>query len=528
MATSELKIIISATDKASPSVKSLESSLGGLAKSVVSIYALKQGFDFLADSVKKAGKEEANLRTLQTVIENNGQAWSAVEKSLTSYIAKAEYNTMFTDEQIIPALTQLATFGFNASQSQNVLSSAMDLATAKGLDLQTSVTLLGKAYQGNTETLARYGIKAKDFNDLMGQVNSKFGGTAQQQMSTYEGNIHRLETSFDKLQKTIGTALVPSVNKFVLAMDTLLGGGKTPEVTGALKTLTEINEKHQLYVDILKGEKVLNREIIDGESVRINGVKVLIKDINDKAFLQKEIIRLTDEEKKAVIALGLEQKKQGDESKLSKQQEVEANDDYTTSLLDSEIWLNSQIEQAGKTLRANELEAEKVKNNELLQLAGASSQAITALGVATNSATLKGMGIVISGVQNAITAVNAMMTASGPVGFILGLLGFVTSAANTVSSLNQLAELENQNAALLETGNTGITTISNPETPRTTTSSSGVSSVERASAPTYYTFNSTYNINAGVMLGDEFTISETFKKLMANFDQQQKLTMSGA
>ena len=520
--SAELKIIISATDKASPSVKSLESSLAGLAKSVVSVYALKQGFDFLKDSVNKAALEEKNLRTLQTVIENQGESWDKVKGKVTSYITELERNTMFNDEQLIPSMKQLINAGMNTEQAMKSMNAVTDLATAKGIDLETSANLIGKAYMGNTDQLKRYGITATDFNDLMGKINQKFGGSAQKDMDTYAGSVKRLEQTIDANQKMIGNYWIPVLMKVNGLLDKVFGVDNTAKsqtemaIEGIVNQIFELNKRIKnmpaplSHWDMMFGSKEENDKKLGAYLKNIESLERAVKILQAKG-------RALKEQEKLENTVVLEQKKQEE-------------DEYVNDTLDSEIWLNQQIEQAGKTLRASELEAEKIKNDELLQLAGASSQAITALGVATNSATLKGMGIVISGVQNAITAVNAMMTASGPVGFILGLLGFVTSVANTASSLNQLDELEKKNAALLQTGNTGITTITNPEVVTSSGggSTSNVSSVERASNPVYYNISNTYNLNAGAVLGDEFNITEAFKKLMTKYDEQKALTLSGA
>lgn len=514
MATSELKIIISATDKASPAVKSLETQLAGLAKKVVGVYTLKQGFDFLKDSVNKAAAEEKNLRTLQTVIENQGESWKDVKVQVSSYISELERNTMYTDEQLIPSMKQLVNAGMNVKQAMSAMNAVTDLATAKGIDLETSANLIGKAYMGNTDQLKRYGIEADSFNELMAKVNSKFGGSARNDMDGYAGSVKRLETTIEANQKMIGVFWIPVLEKANTALDKLFGIEDKPLSSARVE---------QLKGQISDLEKQLNKIKDTAEF----GKETVISIYGREAVVSADRIKTMGE-----VLLNLrksleEEMKKEQEISMQKNQAIVDNTiESDNEILDHEIWLNNQIQQAGNTLKQNEIEAEKIKNQEIYNLWQASSQAMTALGVATNSATLKGMGIIINGVQNAINAVNAMMTASGPVGFILGLLGFVTSTANTVSSLNQLADLEKQNTALLETGTTGITTITQPET--TTTSSGGggtssVKTVERSAAPTYYNINNTYNLNAGVVLGEETIIDKAFKELMRRYDQQTAL-----
>jgi len=335
---------------------------------------------------------------------------------------------------------------------------------------------------------------------LMTQVNTKFGGSARADMNTYAGNVKKLETSFEALQKKIGTTLIPEVNKLVLALDTLLGGGTKIHQTQAEKSL-----------------EVINKTITALEQKGQTGTKAYRNLIN----AQQEWMLIVASETKKVND---ENKKQLDSKKQTNNEEMQSDYD----VIDWEIRLNEQATKAKLDADKIQLESEQLKWTEIANLAGATSGAITALGVATNSATVKGMGIVIKGVEGAINAVNAMMMASGPVQFILGLLGFITSTANTVSSLNQLDELEKQNQSLLQTGNTGITTIRKPEVVTSSGGGSSVQSVERASSPTYYTISNNFILQAGAVLGDEFNISEAFKKLMKKYDEQSALTMAGA
>jgi hypothetical protein len=600
VATSELKIILSATDKASPSIKGLEASLGNLVKGISAIYLLTKAFEVLQSSINAAAKEEQQLRTLQSVIENQGEKWSDLSENVSDYITTLERSTMFTDDQLIPSMKQLINSGMSAREAMNALATATDLATAKGIDLETSANLIGKAYMGNTEALKRYGIQADDFNGVMGEIQNKFGGTATKEMDTYNGQLQIMEDYFSSIAKMLGNVFTP-ILKDAMKLINAFFAYLLPTLDQALTKQGELLTQQNNYVKELESQQT--RLLEQGrtaeaayQKLQLDAVKKQRDDVKavyeqmaadrDKAKLgatpytpEDSTKQKAEDEKDVIDWLETQARKAAEGAKLTeamwneinqltmsgydyeiqlidtkaqkmidagqsevlvaqwvaeqKKQLVQEEIQSDTDLLDSELWLTSQIEEAGKTLRANEVEAEKVKNDELLQLAGTSSQAITALGVATNSATLKGMGIVISGVQNAINAVNAMMMASGPVGFILGLLGFVTGVANTVSSLNQLAELENQNASLLETGNTGITTITNPTTTTIKSSdsvstNSGVSSVERASSPTYYNISNTYNLNAGVVLGDEFNISEAFKRLMKKYDEQSALTMAGA
>jgi hypothetical protein len=318
-------------------------------------------------------------------------------------------------------------------------------------------------------------------------------------MDTYQGNVKRLEQSWEEFQKTIGISVIPQVNNLVKALDTLLGGGIKVKQSAHEIALANIT------ATITKLEQ-------QGQT-------------GTKAY--KNLIAAQEE---WMLIVAMEAKKENDITNAKVNQKQQANDiilNDDIALIDMEIALEQSALEASLKAQQIKLEGEKQVWTDIINLAASSSQAITALGVATNSVTLKGMGIVISGVESAIKAVNAMMLASGPVAFILGLLGFVTSIGTTVSSLNQLGELEKQNASLLQTDNTGITTITQPNTQTNNPITSTPTSIERASNPVYYNINNTYTIQAGAILGDEFNISKAFEMLMQKYDSKKALTMSG-
>ena len=163
--------------------------------------------------------------------------------------------------------------------------------------------------------------------------------------------------------------------------------------------------------------------------------------------------------------------------------------------------------------------------------------------------------------QTVINGIGQMLT-GGPIGFILGLLGIVTGVANTAAYFRQLEDLQNQNTAQLaeeqarkdalarneQYNNSYDAYVANRKKGETRdqyeerynaengivsgsrssgSSSSAPSSVASSSEPKIIYVSNTYNLNAGAVLGDEFSIDNAFKKLMERYDQQKLLTQAG-
>ena len=76
--------------------------------------------------------------------------------------------TTYSDEQLAGALQRMMTFGLSYDQAMKALGATIDFAAAKQMDLESAATLVGKAVDGNTAIMKRYGVDitvAKDATD---------------------------------------------------------------------------------------------------------------------------------------------------------------------------------------------------------------------------------------------------------------------------------------------------------------------------------------------------------------------------
>jgi cytochrome c551/c552/uncharacterized protein YukE len=156
----------------------------------------------------------------------------------------------------------------SADEAMKALRAAADLAAAKHIDLNTAVDLLGKAYNGTTGALTRFGINVDAVKESMGkgatdaelytgiiaQLNEQFGGTAAAQASTYAGTQERLANATADLGEKVGKMLLPAltsvaegmipvvdwfgkgIDKVALWIDTV---SKMPEVQAATSAVGE-------------------------------------------------------------------------------------------------------------------------------------------------------------------------------------------------------------------------------------------------------------------------------------------------
>lgn len=189
------------------------------------IAALGEVAQGLQWSVNEATDSQQAFTNLATAIERSGTAWTDVEGKTRQYLSQLQQTTVYSDEALAGMVERLLTFGMTYDQTMSAAGTALDLAAAKHMDLQSASDLLGKAFMGNTTILKRYGIDIEDiggksaiFTDIMGKLNEQFGGAAQAQAQTYAGIQERLKNATSELGEKIGGMLLPGLASVTEAM----------------------------------------------------------------------------------------------------------------------------------------------------------------------------------------------------------------------------------------------------------------------------------------------------------------------
>ena len=181
-------------------------------------YAIKIGID----GVKAAIEDEASQNKLALALENATGATNAQIAATEGSILKMSLATGVADDKLRPALQRLAISTGDISKAQDLLTVALDVATATGKPLETVANAIGKAYDGNTAALGKLGIglsaaelKTMTFTDVQQKLTDLFGGAAAANAETYQGKIAILKVSFDEAKETIGTGLLPMVTSLI-------------------------------------------------------------------------------------------------------------------------------------------------------------------------------------------------------------------------------------------------------------------------------------------------------------------------
>jgi phage-related protein len=181
-------------------------------------YAIKIG----VEGVKAAIEDEKAQTQLALALENATGATTAQIKATEQSILQMSLATGVADDELRPALGRLVRSTGDITKAQDLLSTALDIATATGKPLETVANALGKAYDGNTASLGKLGIglsaaelKTMNFTQVQSKLSDLFGGAAARNADTYAGRIARMQVAFNEAKETIGFALLPILEKLM-------------------------------------------------------------------------------------------------------------------------------------------------------------------------------------------------------------------------------------------------------------------------------------------------------------------------
>jgi hypothetical protein len=183
----------------------------------------------LAGATKSAMEDEAAQVELARTLNISASATDAQIAATETMISKMSLASGIADDDLRPALANLARGTKDIGKAQEGLSLAMDISTATGKDLATVSDALSKAYGGNMKGLKALSpemaalIKdGADLNTVMDVLGGTFGGATATAAGTAEGQMKRFGIAIAEAKENIGAALIPVVEK-VLPLLTALG-----------------------------------------------------------------------------------------------------------------------------------------------------------------------------------------------------------------------------------------------------------------------------------------------------------------
>jgi hypothetical protein len=200
----------------------------GLAGGLAAFNLVKMGVEdvvgALSDSVKAYEESQVADAKLATALKDNVPNYQNTATAIDGAV-QSNMKLGFTTDQTKNSLATLVTFTKNVNEAMMLQATAEDLARAKGIDLQTASTILGKVYEGNVGVLTRYGIavqKGATASQALADIQKAVGGQAEAYSQTLEGQQAAIDAEANAIQIKIGQVAQPIMKGF---FDFLLGPG---------------------------------------------------------------------------------------------------------------------------------------------------------------------------------------------------------------------------------------------------------------------------------------------------------------
>lgn len=266
-----LKFIIEAQNKATDTIKQVESQLKGIEKKTKDMEpAFKKmatagtvAFGALTAavglSVKAFQEQEVLEAKLETLLKNATNATNEQVNSLKEQASALQSVGVVGDEVTIALQAQLATFELNTDTIKKMTPAILDMIVAeKGVNATTEDMIsfgnaFGMAMEGNYASLTNRGFKIDENTKKMIELgteeqkataiteylNSVYEGTNKAMRETSAGGLKALKNSFGDLQEEIGEVFIPLLIDIVEKLTPMIDAiGKwieqNPELTRTL------------------------------------------------------------------------------------------------------------------------------------------------------------------------------------------------------------------------------------------------------------------------------------------------------
>ena len=261
---------------------------------VAAAAAVAYGTKLAVDGVKAAIEDEqAQLRLANALRQATG-ATDAQIKSTEDMILATSLATGVADDQLRPAMQRLAVSTKSTEEAQKLLTLALDISKASGKDLEQVANALGRAQDGNVISLGRLGLglsKAElstlSFTEVQAKLAELYGGAAATNAETFQGKIDRLKVGFDEAKESLGTALLPQVEKFI----TFINDVGVPALNGFIAGLTGDAGLNAALLETQQGAASFGRTIASISGIISGFITFLREAIGLVVSLANELIR---------------------------------------------------------------------------------------------------------------------------------------------------------------------------------------------------------------------------------------------
>ena len=275
------------TDSLNSVTSGLKGQFAALGAGILAAFSVQAVINFGFESVRAFREAEINAKKLQVALTNIGNEGEAAFKKLIDQSQELQKISIFSDDDIQRAQTQLVQFGLTSDEIEKLIPKILDLASAQGIDLAQATDTVIQGINGQTRALKPLGLEFKNTGDkaenlaIITDKLNKFQGQTAAILDTSAGRAANLGNQFDDLKEKIGALI---------------------ESTGVLQ---QLNSAFSLFIDSFKTQEERSKEITDNvvKNVLV-GLQAEADGLLNAAIKQQQAFdKLNNNEKEQFIAV---------------------------------------------------------------------------------------------------------------------------------------------------------------------------------------------------------------------------------
>ena len=188
----------------------LGSQFAALGAGIAAAFTVQAVVAFGKASLEAFREAEVNANKLKFAVTQIGNDGEQSFERLIKQSERLQKISIFSDDDIQRAQTQLIQFGLTADQVELLIPKVLDLASATGMDLAGATDVLIQGINGQTRALKPLGLEFKNTGDKaenlakISEKLNKFMGSTSVALETSAGNAANFANQVDELQEKIG------------------------------------------------------------------------------------------------------------------------------------------------------------------------------------------------------------------------------------------------------------------------------------------------------------------------------------
>ena len=210
--SAELKSAKEAFGRFGGGIKSLGDSFFSLKTAMIGALGYLGGKATFGFAVSEAMEAEQATQALASALDQVGLSGARALAPFEALADALAETSKYADKEIKRTEALLLIMGTAPDRIERTTEATLDLASAFGVDLETAARAVGKAIQGNTEGLSRFGMvlskdaipPGREFEAVLGAIEARVGGRAGKEIQTFSGAAAQLGKAVSGMMESLG------------------------------------------------------------------------------------------------------------------------------------------------------------------------------------------------------------------------------------------------------------------------------------------------------------------------------------